>query len=125
MDIQNKHEEYEAFMLEMFNVEFDDFEIFKRQKFGNYFTTHDDFFKVWLATQAKSVPKWVDLNVAVPDDKQEVLVIFEDGTRVAAEFDRKFGFSSIEDGCAYLQHLITHWMPLPEAPEAPKAPEVK
>lgn len=59
-DMQPQFDEFEAFMTEHMGIKFNDFDKFKRKKFGRYFDQRDSYFALWLTT------KNVYLNKAAP-----------------------------------------------------------
>lgn len=60
--------------------------------------------------------KWYDYEIVSPKENGNYM-IFISGDIHTGEFDKIFGFISIENGCAFQQNLITHWSELPEPPQ--------
>lgn len=60
--------------------------------------------------------KWYNYEIVSPKEDGKYQ-IFIDNDQLVARFDRGFGFSSIEDGCAFVQEMIKHWAELPNNPE--------
>lgn len=60
--------------------------------------------------------KWHNYEIVSPKKSGNYLIFISDSIHVGC-FEKKFGFSSIEDGCAFVQEQITHWSELPEPPK--------
>lgn len=60
--------------------------------------------------------QWIDYETQVPQQDGRYQ-IFVSGEQLTADYSVPFGFTSVEDGCAFIQELITHWMPLPQPPK--------
>lgn len=71
---------------------------------------------VLLRKATEKIPQWLNVNERLPENKQDVLAISDDGVEVRiypANYDRGKWFD-----CFFfeLNRHTTHWMPLPEIP---------
>lgn len=60
--------------------------------------------------------KWHDYAIVPPEKSGNYLIYIYDHIHVG-RFEKKYGFSSVEDDCAFIQEYITHWSELPEPPQ--------
>lgn len=67
------------------------------------------------ATKAQAVPEWKDYTVESPriDGPYQIFIMNQ---QLVAKWESPWGFSSIEDGDALNQELITHWSVLGNDP---------
>ncbi len=65
--------------------------------------------------KAQAVPEWFEYEKQSPciDGRYQ---IFINGEQLAADWESPYGFSSAEDGTAFIQELITHWSVLNNDP---------
>ncbi|HEL4638952.1 TPA: DUF551 domain-containing protein [Klebsiella pneumoniae] len=67
---------------------------------------------------------WIPVSERMPEDEQEVLTINRMGHRFVSFFDKHSGlfFDRLDApaACCIEHVLVTHWMPLPEAPQEVK-----
>ena len=63
------------------------------------------------------IREWLDYTETSPrrDGRYQ---IFISGEQLTAEYKHPFGFACPQDGCAFIQELISHWALLPEPPKA-------
>lgn len=67
------------------------------------------------AAKAQAVPEWIDYSKQSPriDGPYQIFIMNQ---QLVAEWESPWGFSSIEDGDALNQELITHWSVLGSDP---------
>lgn len=65
--------------------------------------------------EAQAVPEWIDYSKQSPriDGPYQIFIMNQ---QLVAEWESPWGFSSIEDGDALNQELITHWSVLGNDP---------
>lgn len=65
--------------------------------------------------KAQAVPEWIEYEKKSPriDGRYQ---IFIHGEQLVADWESPYGFSSAEDGTAFIQELITHWSVLSNDP---------
>lgn len=65
--------------------------------------------------EAQAVPEWIDYSKQSPriDGPYQIFIMNQ---QLVAEWESPWGFSSIEDGDALNQELITHWSVLGSDP---------
>lgn len=70
---------------------------------------------MWLEAKAQAVPEWKDYTVESPriDGPYQIFIMNQ---QLVAKWESPWGFSSIEDGDALNQELITHWSVLGNDP---------
>lgn len=112
MDIQRENK----LIQEAFEIEADEIGFCLDQEWGDYDNPYENrdtalafnlFKKGWKA-QKVAVPEWNNYETKSPRIDGRYL-IFIDGEQLCADFSVGFGFSSAEDGTAFIQELITHW----------------
>ena len=72
-------------------------------------------WEAWQAAKAQAVPEWIDYSKQSPriDGPYQIFIMNQ---QLVAEWESPWGFSSIEDGDALNQELITHWSVLGSDP---------
>ena len=85
------------------------------KKCGKLITALLFSWSAWKEAKAQAVPEWVDYTKQSPriDGRYQ---IFISGQQLAADWQSPYGFSSAEDGTAFIQELITHWSVLSSDP---------
>ena len=70
---------------------------------------------MWQAAKTQAVPEWKDYTVESPriDGPYQIFIMNQ---QLVAKWESPWGFSSIEDGDAFNQELITHWSVLGNDP---------
>ena len=70
-----------------------------------------------VRTADKVVSKWIDYTKQSPriDGRYQ---IFISGEQLTADWESPYGFTCAQEGCAFIQELISHWALLPEPPKA-------
>ena len=68
--------------------------------------------------KAQAVPEWIDYTKQSPRINGRYQ-IFISGEQLVADWESPYGFSSVEDGVAFIQDLITHWSALVPNPQEP------
>ena len=70
---------------------------------------------MWQAAKTQAVPEWKDYTVESPriDGPYQIFIMNQ---QLVAKWESPWGFSSIEDGDALNQELITHWSVLGNDP---------
>ena len=65
----------------------------------------------------QAVSEWIDYTKQSPqiDGRYQIFISSE---QLTAEYKHPFGFACPQDGCAFIQELISHWALLPEPPKA-------
>lgn len=63
--------------------------------------------------------KWIDVNIAVPENGKRVLVFSDNGYIEIGFWNKEAKIFASTDGEFYgcALNTITHWMPLPERPK--------
>lgn len=97
----------------------------EREAFNEWIAKHPDnldltryeediMFDAWQA-KAQAVPEWKDYTVESPriDGPYQIFIMSQ---QLVAKWESPWGFSSIEDGDALNQELITHWSVLGNDP---------
>ena len=110
MDIKKEQTLFIAFLESEFPLTVDDL---KSQ--GIDLLVH--FNTEWETWQtAKAVPEWIDYTKQSPrvDGRYQ---IFISGEQLTADWELPYGFTCPQDGCAFIQEIISHWMPLPNPPQ--------
>lgn len=130
MDIQKEREAFEQALVNQKNVSINNLHvctIFDAEK--NKYSPSDvcdpkeDFiidwinssWSIWQAAKAQAVPEWKDYTVESPriDGPYQIFIMNQ---QLVAKWESPWGFSSIEDGGALNQELITHWSVLGNDP---------
>ena len=72
-------------------------------------------WSAWKEAKAQAVPEWKDYTVESPriDGPYQIFIMNQ---QLVAKWESPWGFSSIEDGDALNQELITHWSVLGNDP---------
>lgn len=72
-------------------------------------------WEAWQAAKAQPVSEWKDYTVESPriDGPYQIFIMNQ---QLVAKWESPWGFSSIEDGDALNQELITHWSVLGNDP---------
>lgn len=87
---------------------------FESTYLADWFVNQINFgWKLWR--QAQAVPEWKDYTVESPriDGPYQIFIMNQ---QLVAKWESPWGFSSIEDGDALNQELITHWSVLGNDP---------
>lgn len=113
MDINKERELFEAYMAEKYKNLVDRRRCLNNG--GGYMAWDMNVaWQVWQA-KAQAVPEWIEYEKQSPriDGRYQ---IFINGEQLAADWESPYGFSSAEDGTAFIQELITHWSVLNNDP---------
>lgn len=89
---------------------------FESKYLADWFVNQINFgWKLWQAAKAPAVPEWKDYTVESPriDGPYQIFIMNQ---QLVAKWESPWGFSSIEDGDALNQELITHWSVLGNDP---------
>ncbi|WP_312080128.1 hypothetical protein [Acinetobacter schindleri] len=124
MDFQKEKEAYLGELLERDVITQDEFRdlVFKPEinAFDSNYLSSRFIHKInfgWSAWQAKAqaVPEWKDYTIESPriDGPYQIFIMNQ---QLVAKWESSWGFSSIEDGDALNQELITHWSVLGNDP---------
>lgn len=77
-------------------------------------------WKAWKErAKAQAVPEWIDYTKQSPRMNGRYQ-IFISGEQLTADWESPYGFTCPQDGCAFIQEIISHWMPLPNPPQEQK-----
>lgn len=113
MDIQKEREAFEAAMFKLANGQTkNDINPLN----GSYlYGVMEVMWQVWQAAKAQAVAEWKDYTVESPriDGPYQIFIMNQ---QLVAKWESPWGFSSIEDGDALNQELITHWSVLGNDP---------
>lgn len=85
------------------------------KKCGKLITALLFSWSAWKEAKAQAVPEWKDYTVESPriDGPYQIFIMSQ---QLVAKWESPWGFSSIEDGDALNQELITHWSVLGDDP---------
>ncbi|MFN3072765.1 hypothetical protein ACK1JC_03975 [Acinetobacter sp. TY2] len=78
----------------------------------DHFNTEWD---TWQAAKTQAVPEWIDYTKQSPriDGRYQ---IFISGEQLTANWELPYGFTCPQDGCAFIQEIISHWAVLNPVP---------
>ncbi|MFH7765815.1 hypothetical protein [Acinetobacter sp. BSP-28] len=114
MDIQKEREAFEQWYLEHHRItHMPSIYCPADALYGGAYT--NTLWTGWQAAKAQAVPEWIEYEKQSPriDGRYQ---IFINGEQLAADWESPYGFSSAEDGTAFIQELITHWSVLNNDP---------
>jgi hypothetical protein len=85
------------------------------KKCGKLITALLFSWSAWKEAKTQAVPEWKDYTVESPriDGPYQIFIMNQ---QLVAKWESPWGFSSIEDGDALNQELITHWSVLGNDP---------
>lgn len=85
------------------------------KKCGKLITALLFSWSAWKEAKSQAVPEWKDYTVESPriDGPYQIFIMNQ---QLVAKWESPWGFSSIEDGDALNQELITHWFVLGNDP---------